>query len=443
MKTINLLILFFIAQLAYAQNIDSTLVFETEEVAEFKKETILEQFHVPYDVEKEAKFMLRFAPGNFAVLTKSNPSNLNESSFAELMVKVGVANAITAGFWSVENFSESTIRSNPFVSFRHYLGMKQLVEDKVQKPNFTGRYMSFTVGYNILNQDADERNLYIQTTNITRQNDGVNLRLNYGTQLGAFFDMSIEGGLKSYFSTQVGTSGLIEMPTAQDRRLMPYIATRVNLTDGFLSGRNETSCEFLNCFRELDNAIKIGLNDLLYADPTVINTNLSVAYERRIGDSFFSSNSGSAINLGLIKQFVPTGETVDFVSGRRQDKLVPTFSDLSKRNFVASLTVFQELRYYAFQKRRIANGKSAKNFNDFYFSSIGSYQLHLADKLVLFTNAKDAINENTISFGLGAGFQNVVAAKYFIDTQGQVFFANNSGFTSPSLQLKLAVGLIK
>lgn len=96
MKTIYTFILLIIFQFAVAQDIDSTTVFETEQVSEFKKQTIVDEFLVPYEADEDVTRMFRiglsssFSGGFYA-------QRIGSTNFIDFQTKVGIANSIGVG----------------------------------------------------------------------------------------------------------------------------------------------------------------------------------------------------------------------------------------------------------------------------------------------------------------------------------------------------------
>jgi hypothetical protein len=122
MKTIQLLVLLFLLQFTHAQEVDSTLVFETEEVAEFKKQTLLKEFQIPYQQDVDRKRLLRLG-----VQTESAYSGAGSPLFIDFHQKIGMQNSISAGVsLGSGNADEPLLHSK--VEFRHFIGMRSRIE---------------------------------------------------------------------------------------------------------------------------------------------------------------------------------------------------------------------------------------------------------------------------------------------------------------------------
>lgn len=59
MKYLFPIIILFSVQSAVAQDIDSTIVFETEQVVDFEKQTLLKEFQIPYNQDVDRKRLIR------------------------------------------------------------------------------------------------------------------------------------------------------------------------------------------------------------------------------------------------------------------------------------------------------------------------------------------------------------------------------------------------
>lgn len=59
MKYLILALAFLKVQSVAAQDIDSTLVVETEEVVEFQKQSLLKEFQIPYEQDVDRKRLIR------------------------------------------------------------------------------------------------------------------------------------------------------------------------------------------------------------------------------------------------------------------------------------------------------------------------------------------------------------------------------------------------
>lgn len=448
MKAITITTLFFLfaATLATAQSADTTLSFATENVPEFKRQTILEEFQVPYEQDVERKRLLRLG-----IQSEAAYATRFSSFFTDFHQKVGKQNSLLIGV-ALGNGSADRIAVYSKFEFRRFVGMKSRIEGKTQKNNFNGNYfgISFMNGRHILTSDtgfsSTKLGIFLNSRNLQNRNI---YSVVYGTQLGGLFDFALQAGVKEMKPAYIDNEGLIihEDPT-KGYKFSPFIGTRASLSYSFKDKGGSLNCDFINCFREVNSVWKFTVNDLFYVDFQQADININAAYEKRIGKSSFSSNSNFMISGGLRTRFTPTGNSVKIIrnpTGFYDEQLtVPTY--LSTREIIGNGTLryVQDIKYYLFQKREITRAKTVQNLNGFYIK--GSAALNLGRNELDLFEKKNMNKQFFQEFGLGLGLQKLIGSKYFMDYSATFYpITNNSSGDNfgSTFYLKLNFGLVK
>lgn len=373
--TVTLVLVLFFSQMDYCQQVDSTIVFETEEVVEFKKQTIVDEFLVPYEADEGVTLMFRigFTSASSENLIR-NP--LGHNAYVDYQIKINAANNLGIGLSMPSNAVLNSI-INPYVYFKHFINMKERVENKVQRKNFTGKYWSIAYGYSPKALDLNNNEFILKGHNRTRYYNGSAARLSYGVQLGNILDFSVTGGVHSSNKLTVGTDGTLERNMSRQSVAMPFVSTNSHFTISIGNGKSPKNCEFMNCYRTQDKVLKIGFNRLFYAYLENLSMNGNISFERRIANSFFTTNSDLSMNIDWTNQFDFTGDSLDLGRSVDYQSKVPIFNDKVRSNFMGDIRFMQELRYYAGQKKRIAKGESAQNLNGGYFTAFAGYRQSL------------------------------------------------------------------
>jgi hypothetical protein len=269
--------------------------------------------------------------------------------------------------------------------------------------------------------------------------------------LGGVLDFAFQAGIKEMRRTSIGSDGLIVYnDSTRNLQVSPFIGTRSLISFDFGKKRRNVNCDFVNCFREMNSVWKFGMTDLFYVDLQEANINLNIDYEKRIRQSSFSSNSTFLLSGGLKSQFVPTGNTIQVDRGLGLGGFgsfqipVPTFFD--EREIVGNglFRFEQNIRYYAFQKRNIARGKTSQNLNGLYLAA--SAALSSGPNLSLNLPFEYRNQKILQEIGGGLGVQKIIGSKYFIDYSVHFYPLTNVGGWAefePTVYAKLNFGLAK
>lgn len=427
MKAIYTFLLLTIFQFAVAQDIDSTIVFETEQLSEFKKQTILEEYQVPYSTDKDVKRMLRIGINEGLFLPFIDPS-LNQLPFeVSYLRRAGANSALMIGLTGSYGELNGTY-VNLRLGYRKYLKSKTNISEHTNF-NFTGKYVGVegVIELTALPNSLDIRNQYSvinSVLNLPYYDSKTQLSAVYGLQLGGAFDFAVKAGVKYVGKGEVGKDFLLQY---NNPTLLPFISTNSLLSLSIGGGKKKLrdDCDFLNCNRQANQLLKLDLSQLIYLDPFMGNINIGGAYERRIGKSNFTSNTYGRIGVSYISRYEnklnyqpetppenPFGSIGSFN--------LPYYNNVSTYDFTLNSSIGTELRFYPLKKREILNGKSAQNLNGLYFkvfaelsyNSISYYQ-RLADER--FGNSSIKRNPLNYEYGVGLGYQKKVGSKYFYD----------------------------
>ncbi len=459
MKLIYFVLAVSFAQLVYAQDIDSTVSFETEEVKEFRKQTILEEYQIPYSVDKDVKRLLRIGVNEGLFLPFIDPS-LNQLPFEiSYLRKAGANSALMVGLTGSYGEVNGTY-INLRLGYRKYLKSETGVLEN-SNFNFTGRYLGV--------EGVIELTALPNSLAIRNQNSLVNSFLNlpyydsktqlsavYGLQLGGAFDFAVKAGVKYIGAGKVGEDFVLRFDNPS---ILPFISTNSLLSLSIGGGKKKLKddCDFLNCNRQTDQLLKLDLGRLIYLDPFMGNINIGGAYERRIGNSNFSSNTYASIGITYMKRFEnkfdyepetppvhPFGGAGGFGAG------FPYYNPESAYDFTFNNSIGTELRFYPFKKREILNGKSAQNLNGLYIKAVAelsynssNYLQRLAEER--FTNVV-RFSPFVFDYGVGLGYQKKVGSKYFYDVFVDYRKTNNIRFGPDgrtSLQFGTRFGIAK
>lgn len=322
--------------------------------------------------------------------------------------------------------------------------MADRVNNKIQRKNFNGRYVEFAYGYSPSEGIFNNSEFAVKLINRVRTYDGSNLKFSYGVQLAELVDFSLSAGLFSYNKLSVGADGTLEELAEKNSpgNFMPYISTNSMFTIGVDNAKANSNCDFMNCYRAEDELLKIGFNRLFYADLDNILLNGSVGYEKRIGSSFFTVGTNINLGIGWVKQFEFSGDSTTSSLSWGYEYQSPIFINKISRNFAGNIHISEQLRYYAGQKKKIAQGRAARNLSGGYLVTEGAYQLVLDNNFT--EQTQFAINERSSKFrlGLGGGFQKVVGSRYYLDLQILTFLFNPKE-SSPALQMTINFGFAK
>lgn len=253
-----------------------------------------------------------------------------------------------------------------------------------------------------------------------------------------FLDFSLELGLSRYNELFVDSDSTLTYVNRNQTRFSPYISTNTHLTIG-LNGwnRSENRCEFIKCYQKQDKILKVGLSDLFRMNVNNLSVNSSIAYERRIGESFFTTNSFALIGFRKTRQFNRIGDKTYKDGGDLDISTIPQYDKNFKTFNFAIISLIQELRYYMTQKKQIAAGTGAKNLNGIYLNGL----LNLQETIGIIPNPAFRSIHRPLRFGIGGGIQNTLGSKHFFDLQITAYY--NSASRSVDLHSKMVFGFAK
>ena len=260
---------------------------------------------------------------------------------------------------------------------RWYVGMTKRIAEKQSANNLSGNYWGVQVGATVIPKgwakvvpDFNDLNK-IDTFNVSvtdiyksakNQKPLVSYRLsvNYGVQRrlfrSGFIDFSFGVGVVKEEAARLDDVATKQVSFVSSWR--PFINNRVafGLVFGGDSKQSKTkieSCDLFRCFEEEDRLLKINLLGLLKVlDTRNISAQTSISYETWLIKEK-SISLATTVKLHR-KYFAATPSKLN------SPNVLPS------ENYIVQLTV--EPRYYKDLKKRIAQGKSARNFSANYWA---------------------------------------------------------------------------
>lgn len=437
MKAIYTFILLTIFQFAVAQDIDSTIVFETEQVADFKKQTILEEYQVPYENDIELKRLFRlgtsgniqpgfiFGRSDFYLSLQETPFDWEglQPSTVSFMQRIGKVNAVMVGVGGGSGGLQGS-RLDVALGFRKYVGIKEEIENKRQKFNFTGKYIGLEGNWSFVSPSNFPVYSLLVPLYLPYQDLNKEIGLVYGLQLRGFLDIYLKAGLKQVRQAEVLESERIRL--SDNPSLIPFVSVNsfLSISQEVFMKKRIANCDFLNCERQVDHLLKLDLNRSLYLDPIQGRVRFDVAYEQRLGKSNFSISPSLQGELGYRQNYSiyrgPYVSESDFpisVGGTGLGGF-GEFSNYSSDTFYEANTFGSarlDMRYYAFKKKEVLSGKSGQNFNGFYFNTYTSASYRPVARSLKERFSGMIAQDYQIAFGVGLGYQKKIGSKYFYD----------------------------
>lgn len=425
----------FLVQFAVAQDIDSTIVFETEQVVEFQKQTIVEEYYNLYDSNTNIKRILRIGINENSTGTRS----YQKSTFpfeVSFLNKVGKNSAILVGLTGSRGLF-SYVSINAQVGFRKFISSVRHSKEFA----FTGNYIGIQSSIDLSNFPKATfihgSSSSLQAGNLPYYDSRSTVGVLYGLQLGGTFDLAIQAGVKRVGRGKVDEYSVIDYDNS---RLIPFFSTNSLLSFSLNDGNKsiKPTCEFLNCNRLTNQLLKLDISNLVYLDPFMGNLSIGGAFEKRILQSNFSFNVYSQLNLGYTRGYdqkinhVPS-DSIDY--GIYGITPVIFYNPTSYFDFTYNANFGSELRYYPLKRREINNGKSVQNFNGFYIKTLAEFKLSTLSKhedyLILYYSSRNNIKSVVFEYGGGIGYQKKVGSKYYYD-----LFIDSRKTDSPNIQFK-------
>jgi hypothetical protein len=288
---------------------------------------------------------------------------------------------------------------------RWYFDMNKRIREGLQKPNISGNYVSLSFHKNNL-RDTE---MLLSPIYSYRKSS---FSLNIGKQFTNLLNFQLAFGYKntrnSYFEKD---KWLNNSKSENDNTWFIQLQNRVGF--GFLFPREKNSrkgLRFLTPNEDINSLTKLSFSSF-YFDKQSQNIELSAAYEHRLGNSYFSSNTiidGRYSNyIGF--QHIATKDTLLF----SKDKTFPlrVYGNTPFRIKRTEFRFIQQIRYYPFKSKNIREGRSGRDFNGIYIGSQVSYFYTDGTKQSIDFDPKIS----HYNLGIVAGIQEKFKNKVFFD----------------------------
>ncbi len=404
----KMLLFILLPTFIYAQTDSVKVSFSEEKVEKFEKTEIIsisERMGVKRPVNAALKAGVEITP----FISKNSSSGL----FFSYEQKVKSVFSI--------NFSLKILPRNtdfPFffeVEPRWYFNMKKRVVQENQAYNITGKYISlrykqghFSTNESLLTSESP----YLESATYS---------LNLGQQFGNNLDISLLAGYKNIRESFIDSKGFIRNNEQSQKSNTWFIASSFRVGVGLNYPKIKPQkyekfekISFSSNNFDINHLLKINLTDILYVDKYSQFLKADIAFERRISNTLFSTNSMVLASINHFKTFNQIGK-IDSTIGNYKYP-IPIWGNERTNNFYSYFQLTQQLRYYM-KRKELRKGKSGKNFNGFYTGLEASY---LNSSFTNDSNSKSFFSKqlkNGSAFGFGGviGFQNQFNNKIIFD----------------------------
>jgi hypothetical protein len=430
-----LFIILFIPLFVNAQTDSVKVSFSEEKVEKFEKTTLMDEYDKAFGVNRKVNAALKVGL-DFSGIYMTNIFVNYERKFAK--------------DWSLNlGVQTGRIRKESFkyiIEPRWYFKMKKRIEDGSQGDNLNGEYLSlrYEHGENESNYSLNSRFNFEGLTRNFNENIPIfnsqklgnpiynKLLLNYGRQFGNTIDFAFSTGLLD--RNQLFIESRADVPYLKsERRLSWVVSSNTRLSLGlFFPTKNfrelSNKCDFLLCNYEVKSLLKLDLSNLIYLDNTQKQLNFGGSYERKIGKSAFSSNTGLNLFFNSWQSISIKSHKDTVINGNRIWTNV-LFNDKMGSDYFYGFNISEQLRYYIGMKRRVELGKSANNLNGIYAGFNISYSYYrndfTANTLAIPLNATTGkYSISTFNYGFSIGNQRQTAKNAFVD-YGLTLFPTN------------------
>lgn len=426
-----LTILLLLPLFGFAQ--DSTS-YTTQEVKEFVPLNIMDEYEKVYNVEQKTAL-------KFGFMSTPNEFNMNFKPFAEFGRKINSKNAVIVGLMFTDYLYRTTSNRNMLLNFLYpNFEFKHYFKDTTTQNNFNGRYISFFAKTIPVFKDKSSIDFFDTTNEIVYRNA---LELRYGYQFGSLLDMSIAIGFSKSYKAKWQLDESLNYSLTN--KITPYLTTNFRLGIDLFE-KNKKNCEFIECFREQNAALKINLMDVFYLDRNFQHINFSPEYEQRIGKSAFTFTINPSFRFYNRKVF-PQKQFLLGDSNPFSYKIEFENYSYSTQTFYTELNT--NLRWYFLLNKYIRKGQQNRNLDGLY-ALVGIKNVFMNNTRA-FNPLSTSTNfnaKNVTEFGiltLGGGVQTIYKSKYFFDFN-MSFGVSPFNHFKPSLYysiLSLKFGIVK
>lgn len=384
MRLSHLAFLFLGFQFSYAQDSVQVAFSEEEPAGTFVTQRFVDRYENVFMTKIPTRHMLKagvtFLPNYLFSIGNASTNTTQVDLGYEYKVSpswsVGAEFGVSGG--SGRNNGIAAIISGK-VYGRWYYDMLRRISEGSSSNNFTGNFLAL-VGERQWGQE-------VVKTNLKR------VGIEFGLQRRFLNSGRLELGIGLYYQDyRQDDFPALMYEVSKSSRIA--IASRTSM--GFAFGdwkrqANQPFCEVLRCDDFVKQQWKLQW-PTIYISPEYSNGNIGLAYERKLKSSSFSLNSHIS---------------ADYLRIASEDFPVPGV------NFVANdyqLQAAVHLRYYINQKKALRKGTGGNNLQGFYIAPYTHYLFYHSE-----THYGAGGTKRHLGVGAGAGYQQVVFGKAFID----------------------------
>ncbi len=385
-NTMKKLILFlFFPFLIYAQT-DSVKVRYSEETVEKFEEIQLK--------ENENTRLVKSA-----LRATMNLGHIDGGINIEFEQKIGKEFSIIGNY----GFSPS-VSSRYQIEPRWYFNMKERVNEGLQKPNVSGHYLSMSY------RDAKMNNK-TSVFGVSGLADKTILSANIGRQFANILDFQLSVGFKNARESYLSESNKWKNDANSPIVNSWFIHVTKQVGIGFLFPKYNSK-EKINSSSPnytVKQLWKFSFENF-YFDKQNQSISGDISYERRIKDSYFTTNSMLSASFSSIYGIRQIGVRDSVLTAGKEPIKVPVWDSQKRYQTDYSLSFIQQIRYYPLKAKDIRKGKSGLNFNGLYVGPQASYRFRESDNYYFNSNQKT-------TFGIWGffGLQHQFSNKFFFD----------------------------
>jgi hypothetical protein len=436
------LFLFLIISFSLQAQSDSLKVtFSEEKVEKFEKTTLIDEYEKAFGGNRVVKSGLR--------MRVSEPQNLS-GLILQYEQKIGTQFSIIGSLIGGYS-SEGGFRGTTMLEGRMYYNMWREKILKNKQPNITGNFIALrletTNGWNqknILGQS-------VSTYNSIKLPGQTNYSIIWGRQFSNILEYGLQIGVKKINPSYIDgfTSDFFGF---NKNGFKPFISTQSQVGIGILFPKrpqiNGEKCEFLRCNYEQKKLFKLNLNNAIYFEKNYQTLGFDGAFEHKLGQSKFSSNTN--LNIALSRNQMPEFITIDTTFVNAEGETIngknSKYTGQHLWSNTISTVIREEIRYYFFlNEKTYAN---PKNLNGYYFKGFTEAGYTLGNETFIY-------NAKSIFYGIGVGYQTLASKSSYLDISAAFGiskfsskFINNSKIedyadNSPRFQLSIKLGLAK
>ncbi len=422
-KIILIFILLFpfrgLGGLTFAQKDSVKVLFSEETVEKFEQSEVIsmaERMGVKRPVKSSLWAGIEVTP----FISKQNNSGL----FLSYEQKIKDVFSVNFSLKLKPNRTDSPLSFE--IEPRWYFDMHKRVRQNDHAYNTTGKYLSLRYKQGRLNTDKSTflvSNPYVESSAYS---------LNLGQQFGNVMDVSLSAGYKNIRESYVDGKGFMRNNAQSPKSGTWFLASsfRVGLGLSYPKIKPQKyekfeKIAFSSSNFDVNHLWKVNLTDILYIDKYSQLLKVDIAYERRIANTLFSTNTMILGSINRFSTFNQIGKIDSMIN--KVSFTLPVWSSERKSNFYSNFQLTQQLRYYM-KRKELRQGKSGKNFNGVYTGLEASYfntslMNDVTDKTPIPRQLKDSQ-----AFGVGAvfGFQNQFNNKLYFDWSTSFLLTKNT-----------------